>query len=403
MMRLFNNNPRKLGVLPQLNEPLANQDLEERQSSCGLVSMKTSSSQVNPELVLDWSKIYVEIDNDANAGTNLSKSKSFQVNGTTTTGTEASRSDDDESRATTDQISVANSANTGDASGETDGAQTTEYYQDEGPRRFLKNLGSYPTAVSSKDDSQGAFTITNNGKYLTTNDFANGQLMRWKFSAEEGPAYIQILAFMAALAAFGSTLYPLVMQDSYWTIPLIICAFHTIVLCLIILIFELRALGARNPMNVRARARTLLTRYLNILRLLWGRGCLYVFTGTMNIAIYHTYTLYTGLTLVVVGFLAILIGAHSSFNLERLKLSLTDHSYLWSKFEAADSDRDNLIDICEFSNLIWSLGLELDDAYTYRAFSQIDKDADAKINFEDFRNWWIVVQDERPLPDNINV
>jgi hypothetical protein len=180
-------------------------------------------------------------------------------------------------------------------------------------------------------------------------------------------------------------------------------------LCCIILIMEFRALGARNPLNVRARARTLLTRYLNILRLLWGRGCLYIFTGTLNITIWFMpYTLYTGLALIGMGFLAILVGAHASFNLERLKMSLTDHSFLWSKFVAADSDKDNLIDISEFSNLVWSLGLELDDAYTFRAFSQIDNDSDARINFQEFKNWWIAVQDddmttEKKMPNQIEV
>jgi hypothetical protein len=400
MMRLFNN--AKKWSSPQFNEPLATSPVPVQvdgatQSPRQVLSYTSSVSNVEPELVLDWSKIYVEIDNDAHMGTNLSSqhSKSFAY---TATGTDTTV-DDDDSGTTTHNLSPTNTGEDG-GSGETDGERFDEEEERAHP---MRNVGSYRTAVSSKDDSQGAFTITNNGKYLTTNDFANAQLMRWKYSAEEGPAYMQILAFLAALAALASTLYPLVMQDSYWSIPLIICAVHTTVLCVIILVFELRALGARNPMNVRARARTLLTRYLNILRLLWGRGCLYVFTGSMNITIFHTYTLYTGLTLVGLGLFAILTGAHASFNLERLKLSLTDHSYLWSKFEAADSDRDNLIDICEFSNLIWSLGLELDDAYTYRAFAQIDKDADARINFQDFRNWWIAVQDEQPLPDQINV
>jgi hypothetical protein len=129
----------------------------------------------------------------------------------------------------------------------------------------------------------------------------------------------------------------------------------------------------------------------------------------LNITIWFPpYTLCTGLALIGMGFLAILVGAHASFNLERLKMSLTDHSFLWSKFVAADSDKDNLIDISEFSNLVWSLGLELDDAYTFRAFSQIDNDSDARINFQEFKNWWIAVQDddmtkEKKMPNQIQV
>ena len=114
----------------------------------------------------------------------------------------------------------------------------------------------------------------------------------------------------------------------------------------------------------------------------------------MNMTInFLPYTYYTGCTLIGLGILSILMGAHASFNLERLRLSLTDHSFLWSKFVEADSDNDNLIGISDFSNLVWSLGLELDDAYTYRAFSEIDQDADRHINFYEFKAWWITSQD----------
>ncbi|OEU10478.1 hypothetical protein FRACYDRAFT_246925 [Fragilariopsis cylindrus CCMP1102] len=109
---------------------------------------------------------------------------------------------------------------------------------------------------------------------------------------------------------------------------------------------------------------------------------------------------------------AILTGAHASFSLERLRLSLTDNSFLWSKFDEADTDKDTLIGISEFSNLTWSLGLELDDAYTYRAFLEIDQDADSKINFYEFKSWWIASQDgdetiitvsSRKIPNQIGV
>lgn len=408
----------------------------------GSRASQTTNAASVPDLALDWSKIYVEIDNDANGAVcsreqqrssdddygahhTVTHSSYDDTAGQTLTGFGSSSG----STGTEMTLNFSNLRSTGnnpssheveeheddDDAEEQDGTRTqgtsslpnTTMDMDEttratsagGTRTFVpapSYLPSIRTNLTSKDDmTVDNCTITNNGKYLTTNDFANAQLMRWKFAAEEGPAYIQILALSASLAGLSTTLYPLVTSDAYWTVPNGICAFHTTILCSIILIFEFRAMGARNPMNVRARARTMMTRYLNILRLLWGRGCLYIFTGSMNITIWFIpYSVYTGLTLVAVGILAILVGSHASFNLERLKLSLTDHSFLWSKFEEADSNKDNLIDISEFSNLIWSLGLELDDAYTFRAFSQIDNDSDARINFREFKRWWIAVQDD---------
>ncbi len=381
----------------------------------------TASSLV--DLNLDWSKIYVEIDNDANVAPSHQSMDTGSYDETTAQ-TMTEFGSDGSSSTVTGLPTFSNTHSVGRSVSEElmrnhssvdVRSNTSSPTEDEEERtrvmeRELPATNSYQpsirSAMTSKDESAANFTITNNGKYLTTNDFANAQLMRWKFAAEEGPTYIQILAFLASLGCLASTLYPLVTDEAYWRLPIGICAVHTTVLCCIILIFEFRALGARNPMNLRARTRTLLTRYLNILRLLWGRGCLYMFTGSMNITIFFVpYSLYTGLALIGLGVLAIFVGSHASFNLERLKMSLTDHSFLWSKFEAADTDKDNLIDISEFSNLVWSLGLELDDAYTFRAFSQIDDDSDARINFREFKNWWIAVQDDEktaPLPKRID-
>jgi Ca2+-binding EF-hand superfamily protein len=77
-----------------------------------------------------------------------------------------------------------------------------------------------------------------------------------------------------------------------------------------------------------------------------------------------------------------------------MKSSLTDESYLWGRFDANDGDNDGQIDINNFAELLWDLGLEFDDVYTYKAFQQISKDGDGKVSFEEFKNWWIVTQND---------
>lgn len=257
----------------------------------------------------------------------------------------------------------------------------------------------------AEDDSQSkdsAFTITRNGQYLTMNGFANGHLMRWKFAAEEGPAFIRFPAVILAVGVIGTTLYPIVTNTFMWNLSTIICAVHTCITAALILILEGRVvIGYRAPTNFRARVRAVVTRYLNLFRLLWGRGLLYIFVATMNMTIDHPFAVYTGLALAVFGLFAVASGAHASYNLDKMKTSLTDEAYLWSRFDALDSDGDNNIDLNEFAELLWALGLEFDDAYTYKAFSQIDGDAGATISFEQFRDWWIVTQNKgRRLKNN---
>jgi hypothetical protein len=218
--------------------------------------------------------------------------------------------------------------------------------------------------------------------------------MRWKFAAEEGPTIIRIPAVLLALGQIGTTIFPLVTVPAFWTLPNIICATHTIVLSSLILVLEGRVVGVRSPTNFRARVRGVLTRYINLLRLLWGRGLLYIFAATMNLTSDFDKVMYTAIPMMALGVIAIGAGAHASFNLDKMKSSLTDEAYLWTKFEGNVMDKDNRIELAGFAELLWSLGLEFDDVYTYKAFQQIDKNCDGKISFEDFKSWWVVSQNE---------
>jgi hypothetical protein len=247
-------------------------------------------------------------------------------------------------------------------------------------------------STDSQESKDTAFTITRNGQYLTLNGFANGHLMRWKFAAEEGSAIIRIPAILCAIAVIVSTLTPIVTIPDYWNITVLISAFHTCFACFFIIILEVRVLGIRNPENHRARIRMLITRYVALLKLLWGRGLLYIYAGSMNLTVDYEYVLYTGITMIVLGLLALGAGLHASMNLDHLKSSLTDESYLWDKFKRCDSKQDGYLDMDGFAELLWSLGLEFDDMYTHRAFHQIDRDSDKKVSFDDFRHWWIVTQ-----------
>ena len=102
--------------------------------------------------------------------------------------------------------------------------------------------------------------------------------------------------------------------------------------------------------------------------------------------------MYSAAVIILLGLLMIGSGAHASYNLDKMKASLTDEAYLWASFEDCDVDKDNRLNLNEFAELLWTLGLEFDDAYTFRTFNQIDRDQHSKITFEQFRDWWVVTQ-----------
>jgi len=258
---------------------------------------------------------------------------------------------------------------------------------------LMNEQGNNDGATVQSGETESNFSITRNGQYLTLNGFANGHLMRWKFAAEEGPTIIRVPAILLSIACIVTTLWPIVSMPAYWNVPNLIGAFHTVVLCTLILFLEGKVLVYnRSPLNTRARVRGVVTRYLNIVRLVWGRGLLYIFAGTMNLTIDFEYVIYTGPALCALGLIAIGAGARASYNLDRMKSSLTDEAYLWGRFDANDGDKDGQIDVNGFAELLWDLGLEFDDVYTFKAFKQVDKDGSGLISFEDFKRWWIVTQ-----------
>uniref|UniRef100_A0A7S4ATB9 EF-hand domain-containing protein n=1 Tax=Pseudo-nitzschia australis TaxID=44445 RepID=A0A7S4ATB9_9STRA len=394
-----------------------NKDLSEASSEGALISNSSASSDLesgSSRVSIEWDNLYVEIDDDANGAVAAAESSANDRDDETTT----VAADKSQARSMTvrqsgsrrNSIHRAASELTMDDSGAPIAFAASKSYtmMEDNPRSLSDadmgtmleedptlNVDDIPDLLPrDQGNISQQFTITRDGKYLSNNHFANAQLMRWKHASEEGPSFIQVLAFFAAIGAIITTMLPVVTIANFWSIPVLICAFHTTMLCCVIIAFEMRSWGIRNPMSLRARIRNLLVRYLNILRFVWGRGLLYIFTGSMNLTIYYyPYTYYSGGALIGLGTLGVLVGGHSASNLERLRLSLTDHSFLWSKFAEADSDGDNMVDISDFSNLIWSLGLELDDTYTYRAFTEIDKNFDSRISFREFEKWWIASQD----------
>jgi len=62
---------------------------------------------------------------------------------------------------------------------------------------------------------------------------------------------------------------------------------------------------------------------------------------------------------------------------------------LRSKFDEFDADRDGSISEAEFTVLVASLGVRFDAGQVYTAFMAIDVDGNGRIEFGEFRSWWM--------------
>jgi hypothetical protein len=241
----------------------------------------------------------------------------------------------------------------------------------------------------SREDecTEDAPSYTETARQNHLNSLFNGHLMKWKFEAEEGSAFVRVPAFFGALGLIGTVIAAMVVEDDAFSSHAIVMGVCVIILGLFIAVLDGRFL-ATNPLSTRAHLRNILTRNFNMFRFVWGRGLLYIIAGVLNIAQMWLITMISGAYMVTVGLISIIVGVHASRKFAALRNSLADESFLLLVFSNYDSDGDGYLAPNQFALLLADLGMELDDRYTLKAFNVIDTDSDRRISFDEFNHWW---------------
>jgi hypothetical protein len=197
-----------------------------------------------------------------------------------------------------------------------------------------------------------------------------------------------------AIGLMTTAIAAVVMYPEAWEPRSIVMTSCVVIMSLFIVVLEGRFL-APNPLNARAHIRNIMTRNFNILRFVWGRGILYIVTGTINVAQTWMITMASGVFMIAVGIIAIFVGVHASRKFAALRSSLADESYLLLLFSYYDSDHDGYLEAYQFTNLLSYLGMEVDDRYALKAFDAIDRNGDRRITFDEFSRWWTTGYIER--------
>lgn len=71
---------------------------------------------------------------------------------------------------------------------------------------------------------------------------------------------------------------------------------------------------------------------------------------------------------------------------------MTDEQTLRSDFDQFDADKNGHIDEAEFASLVEFLGIEFSSQQTATAFLAIDVNGNGRIEFGEFRSWWLKYQ-----------
>lgn len=190
-----------------------------------------------------------------------------------------------------------------------------------------------------------------------------------------------------ALGLIGTAIAAVVLYPEAWEAHSLVMTGCVVIMAVFIAVLEGRFLSL-DPLSARAHLRNIMTRNFNILRFLWGRGLLYICAGVLNVAQTWLITMISGGFMIVLGVLTFIIGVRASRKFAALRNSLADESFLLLVFTNYDGDGDGYLKPHEFALLLSSLGMELDDRYTLKAFTAIDTDKNRKISFEELHHWW---------------
>jgi hypothetical protein len=199
--------------------------------------------------------------------------------------------------------------------------------------------------------------------------------------------FLRFSSVFGAIGLIVTAVLAVVLYPSAWEAHSIVMTVLVVILAVFIAVLEGR-FWSGDPLSARAHLRNVMTRNFNILRFVWGRGLLYIVAGILNVAQGWLMTMISGGIMILLGIIAVIVGVHASRKFVSLRNSLADESFLMLVFSNYDRDQDGYMVPSEFSHLLYSLGMELDDRYTLKAFNVIDTDHDRKISFDEFSHWW---------------
>jgi len=134
--------------------------------------------------------------------------------------------------------------------------------------------------------------------------------------------------------------------------------------------------------------RTAILEGLPILKYLWGRGVLYMLSGSLQLSHISSMNVLSGAFLIGVGFLFVVIGINTRRRLRKLKKSLKDEKVLKRQFNRFDRDGDGVLDMDEFGAFVANLtGDDMDEDELEGTFGVIDRQGNGYVTLKELQAW----------------
>lgn len=245
--------------------------------------------------------------------------------------------------------------------------------------------------------SAAAATAAASGATLVNQTVAEVQQAR-----ADGPLTFRMLGFLGGLAMIFSNGIAILERFFSFEFASAMIAVYNVLFGIVIAFLD-----APGPCGRRIKGG--IHYYAKFLEFTWGRGALYFFVGSLQVANWNMLDWAVGGFMMFVGVTAIGVGIAAARDLRLLKHSLQSEQELKEQWAKHDSDGNGFLDVKELTafvadarvamsrNEIAATFLALGTlSLTHKArgmfrdslFLVLDKNFDEKIAYEEFYSWW---------------
>jgi len=216
-----------------------------------------------------------------------------------------------------------------------------------------------------------------------------------------GNPNFRMLAFAGGVAMVVTAIISMAIYFYHFDLFRIIIAIYAIIFGSLICILEGKFLP---QYRIVLAVRNFATKFLPILRFLWGRGALYMFSGSLQAALMTPMNIFSGVFLIGVGLVFVGVGVDTNRKMSKLKNSIRNERVLRREFNRYDVDKNGHLDQTEFAQLMMNLTSgAIDTDELDAAFDLIDLDDSGSISYEELKTWWetfdSVTEDEETKHD----
>ncbi|KAG5177438.1 hypothetical protein JKP88DRAFT_332477 [Tribonema minus] len=147
------------------------------------------------------------------------------------------------------------------------------------------------------------------------------------------------------------------------------------------------ALETRGPFNYLLRTWRVYE-FARFLTLVWGRGIFYLYVGSLCFQVWDLPGVLLGSATCLIGLCMIVYGRSATVKLQYMQGQFTTEKDLRRAFDAFDVNRSAALEPAELAALCREMGALLTRAELETALLMLDRNANGKIEFDEFAAWW---------------